>query len=462
MDHLPTLIFYEGMLQLRGEADKDLISIFFKKHPLNYFISPAYKYSEVIKYCEEKRIAIENNAAKFYEVTNITHSESLDPFDFQIKAIEAWEKADKRGMVVLPTGAGKSFMTRLLIARLAIEDAKCSVLVVVPTRVLVYQWYEQLRTAFQQDIGIIGDDIFNPKPITVTTYKSAQIYMATLGNRWKLVVYDEIHKKLSEGKSANAARFCMSPYRLALTATPVSSALALLSDLIGPIVYEKATDDLIENEILSVYRRISVHLKPAKNEIETYYDIRKPIEKVWYRAKAEHRIQDSSWLVRERLYYPDDVDLAQRSLLRAYRYWQSIPSRLARLEEILQNHQNDRILIFTESRYAAYEISKRFLIPAITADIESDERSFYLDAFTKGKCRALVTAKALEEGIDLPEANVAVIIAGRKNSKVETISYIQRRGRVLRKRKSKEALVYEISFALPIKVTNKPAEVNLF
>lgn len=452
MKIVPTLTFYEGMLQLRGEADKELISKFFKHHPLNYFISPAYKYSEIIKYCEDRGIVLENQAAQYFEIANITHSEPLDPFDFQIKAIEAWEKADKRGMVVLPTGAGKSFMTRLLIARLAIEDAKCSVIVVVPTRVLVYQWYEQLRTAFQQDIGIIGDDIFNPKPITVTTYKSAQIYMATLGNQWKLVVYDEIHKKLSEGKSANAARFCMAPYRLALTATPVSSALDLLSDLIGPIVYEKATDDLIENEILSVYRRISVHLKPAKNEIETYYNIRKPIEKVWYRAKAEHRIQDSSWLIRERLYYPDDVDLAQRSLLRAYRYWQSIPSRLARLEQILQKHQNDRILIFTESRYAAYEISKRFLIPAVTADIESDERAFYLDAFAKGKCRALVTAKALEEGIDLPEANVAVIIAGRKSSKVETISYIQRRGRVLRKRKGKQALVYEISFALPTKV----------
>ncbi|MDP2209461.1 MAG: DEAD/DEAH box helicase [Bacteroidota bacterium] len=451
MNNLPTLTFYEGMLQLRGEADKDLISKFFKQHPLNYFISPAYKYSEVLKYCEENGIAIEDKAAQYYEIPNFIHSEPLDPFDFQIQAIEAWEKTDKRGMVVLPTGAGKSFMTRLLIARLAIEDAKCSVLVVVPTRVLVYQWYEQLRTAFQQDIGIIGDDIFNPKPITVTTYKSAQIYMASFGNRWKLVVFDEIHKKLSEGKSANAARFCISPYRLALTATPVSSALDLLSDLIGPIVYEKATDEMIENEILSVYRRISVHLKSTKNEIETYYDIRKPIEKVWYRAKAEHRIQDSSWLVRERHYYPDDVDLAQRSLLRAYRYWQSIPSRLARLEEILQKHQDDRILIFTESRSAAYEISKRFLIPAITADIESDERTFYLDAFTKGRCKALVTAKALEEGIDLPEANIAVIIAGRKSSKVETISYIQRRGRVLRKRKGKQALVYEISFALPTK-----------
>lgn len=450
------------MLQLRGEADKGLISKFFKQHPLNYFISPAYNYSKIVKYCENHGIALEDKAAQFYGVKNLTHSEALDPFDFQIKAIEAWEKADKRGMVVLPTGAGKSFMTRLLIARLAIEDAKCSVLVVVPTRVLVYQWYEQLRTAFRQDIGIIGDDNFIANPITVTTYKSAQIYMASLGNRWKLVVYDEIHQKLSEGKSANAARFCMSPYRLALTATPVSSTLALLNDIIGPIVYERATDDLIENEILSVYQRISVHLKPTKNEIENYYDIRKPIEKVWYRAKAEHRVQNSSWLVRERLYYPDDVDLAQRSLLRAYRYWQSIPSRFARLDEILQKHQNDRIIIFTESRYAAYEISKRFLIPAITADIESDERSFYLDAFTKGKCRALVTAKALEEGIDLPEANVAVIIAGRKNSKVETISYIQRRGRVLRKRKGKQAIVYEISFALPTKVTNKPDEVNRF
>ncbi|MBU1299591.1 MAG: ATP-dependent helicase, partial [Bacteroidetes bacterium] len=51
--------------------------------------------------------------------------------------------------------------------------------------------------------------------------------------------------------------------------------------------------------------------------------------------------------------------------------------------------------------------------------------------------------------IDLPDANVAIILSGRKRLQMETISYIQRRGRILRKRKGKEALVYEIAWAAP-------------
>lgn len=449
MKNLLTISFYEGMLQLRGEADKELISKFFKQHPLNYFISPAYKYSEIIKYFEDRGIVLENNAEQFYEVKNFTHNEPLDPFDFQIEAIKAWEKSNRRGLIVLPTGAGKSFMTRLLIARLAIEDAKCSVLVVVPTLVLLYQWHRQLRKAFGIDIGIIGDDIFDVQPVTITTYASARIHMAHIGNRWKLVVYDEVHCKISGGSSSNVATFCLAPYRLGLTATPSEKNFNLLSELIGPVVYEKSTEEMVDREVLSVFERIPVRLSPTKEEINEFMKLKAPMENVWRRAREQHRVQDGSWLVRERMYYPDEVDLAQHTLLRAYRYWQSIPSRFLRLEEILIKHPKDRILIFTESRNAAYEISQRFLIPAVTADIDSDERAFYLKAFAVGKCRAIVTAKALEEGIDLPDANVAIILSGRKRLQTETISYIQRRGRILRKRKGKEALVYEIAWAAP-------------
>jgi superfamily II DNA or RNA helicase len=122
-----------------------------------------------------------------------------------------------------------------------------------------------------------------------------------------------------------------------------------------------------------------------------------------------------------------------------------------RLRDILHRHRDDRILIFAESRASAYEISSQFLIPPITADIGGDEREVYLAAFAEGTCRVLVTARALEEGVDLPSANIAVILAGKKTRRAETIQYIQRRGRVLRKRAGKHAVVYEISWSIPKK-----------
>jgi superfamily II DNA or RNA helicase len=443
------LSFRDGVLCLEGAAGPLAAEEHVGRHPLGNFIAPAYKYAHLLKRSRELGVAVEDHAAKFLTTASLTYTEALDPFDFQKEAIEAWEHNQRRGIVVLPTGAGKSFMTRLLIAQLAIQDAACSALIIVPTRALLYQWHAQMHAAFGEDIGMIGDDEFDVRPITVTTYASARMHMNHIGNRWKLAVFDEVHRKMSQGPSSKAARFCLAPYRLGLTATPRAGEATLLTELIGPIVFEKTTEEMIEREILSVFDRKLVRLAPTAAEVAEFHRIKEPMDKVWKRAKEAHRVQEGAWLVRERMYHPDDVALAQRSQLQALRYWQSVPSRMARLAGILQQHPNDRVLIFTESRHAAFEISRRFLIPAVTADITAEERSFYLTAFARGRCRALVTAKALEEGIDLPDANVAIILAGGRRVKSDPISYIQRRGRILRKRKGKRAVVYEISWSLP-------------
>ena len=262
-------------------------------------------------------------------------------------------------------------------------------------------------------------------------------------------MFDELHRKLSAGPSGNVARFAIAPFRLGLTATPIEKEQPLLEDLVGPIVYSRSTGEMIEREVLSVYRRVAVQCRPASEEIRTYYSLRKPMDDLWLSAREAHRVQGDDWFLRERRIRPDAVSLALRSVLRAHRYWASIPSRLDRLREILRRHPSDRILIFAESREAAYEISRTLLIPSVTADIGGDEREAYLAAFAEGRCRALVTARALEEGVDLPDANVAIMLAGRKQRGSESIQFIQRRGRVLRKRAGKEAVVYEVSWSVP-------------
>ncbi len=309
----------------------------------------------------------------------------------------------------------------------------------------------QLQSAFRLRIGIVGDDLFDLQPITVTTYASARIQMARLGDRWKLIVFDEVHRKIAGSSSANAARFAVAPYRLGLTATPLQRELPLLSEIVGPVVFERTTHELIEREVLSVYHTAAVRLSATPREVTRYFEIRKPMDDLWHLARAEHQVRGPDWFVIARKHHPDAAALALRAVQQAHRYWASIPSRMDRLERILAEHPRDRILIFTESRAAAYDVSRRFLIPSVTADIDGDEREVYLRAFATGHCRALVTARALEEGIDLPEANVAVILAGRKKRNVDTIAYIQRRGRILRKRAGKEAIVYEVAWSLPRK-----------
>ncbi|RPH38272.1 DEAD/DEAH box helicase [bacterium] len=444
-----TLSFRDGFLWLDGGLDPAITSRHFKRHPLGRYAAPAHHYGTIMRECASQGIAIRDLAGEFATVPPFRHHEELDPFDFQRDAIKAWENAGRRGMIILPTGAGKSFMTRLLVARLAVRDAACSTLIVVPTRALLYQWHAQLQAAFHLRIGIVGDDLYDLQPITVTTYASARIQMPRFGNRWKLMVFDEVHRKLAGSSSANTARFAVAPYRLGLTATPIERELPLLTELVGPIVFERTTHELIERDVLSVYRTAAVRLSPTHGEVARYFDIRKPMDELWHLARGQHWVRGRDWFVIAKKHHPDAAALALRAVQQAHRYWASIPSRMDRLERILAQHPNDRILIFTESRASAYDVSRRFLIPSVTADIDGDEREIYLRAFASGQCRALVTARALEEGIDLPEANVAVILAGRKKRNVDTIAYIQRRGRILRKRAGKEATVYEVAWSLP-------------
>ena len=87
-----------------------------------------------------------------------------------------------------------------------------------------------------------------------------------------------------------------------------------------------------------------------------------------------------------------------------------------------------------------YQISHDYLIPAITHETNIKERSFWLDAFNKGEVLALATSKVLNEGVNIPDASVAIILSGSGSSR----EHIQRLGRILRKKGDKQAILYEV------------------
>jgi superfamily II DNA or RNA helicase len=108
------------------------------------------------------------------------------------------------------------------------------------------------------------------------------------------------------------------------------------------------------------------------------------------------------------------------------------------------------MIIFTEHNSLVYAISKEFLVPAITHTTQKEERTEILQKFRAGKYKIIVTSKVLEEGIDVPEASVGIILSG-SGSKRE---YKQRLGRILRKKEGKLAVLYEL-------VSKKTTEVGI-
>ncbi|MGZ3585470.1 MAG: DEAD/DEAH box helicase, partial [Ktedonobacterales bacterium] len=187
---------------------------------------------------------------------------SLTPRPYQEDALTAWRAEGYRGVVVLPTGGGKTF-----IGALAIADLNLRTLVVVPTIDLLRQWRAALAAALSRepgDIGIYGGGDHDVQPITIVTYESAQIHPELL-RRFGLLIFDECHH-LPAPTYRQIAEGAFTPHRLGLSATPerADQEHAALVYLIGPEVYRRHPEDLAATRHLAAYdeHRLVVSLTP--------------------------------------------------------------------------------------------------------------------------------------------------------------------------------------------------------
>ncbi len=152
---------------------------------------------------------------------------------YQDDAIWAWHRAGQRGVVVLPTGSGK---TRLALAAMA--RAGSPALAFVPTRVLLDQWLREICASYCDPVGYLGDGERRLEAVTVATFESAWRQMERIGDRFGLLVVDEVHH-FGDGRRDEALELCTAPSRLGLTATPPRSPSSeRLGDLVGSTVFE--------------------------------------------------------------------------------------------------------------------------------------------------------------------------------------------------------------------------------
>ena len=405
--------------------------------------APAVAYADVLRGLTRAGLEIKDSARRYEALAEgaLVHRE---PRPYQREAVAAWEKAKGRGVVVLPTGAGKT-----QVALMAIDAKRRSTLVVAPTLDLVRQWHEVLETTFGRRVGIVGGGEHTVEALTVTTYDSAYLHMEHLGHRFGLVVFDECHH-LPGATYAQAARLCLAPFRLGLTATPErpDGRDADLDALVGPLVYRREITELA-GDYLAAYETVRVAVDLSPEEREAYQEARS-IYTGFLRDAGINMGAPEGWSRFIMLASRSEEGLAA---LAAYRRQRELaftaPAKLAYLEELLHRHRDDRILIFTQDNATVYAISRRFLLPAITHQTKVRERTEILRGFAEGRYGALATSKVLNEGVDIPEANVAVVLSGSGSVR----EHVQRLGRVLRKREGKSALLYEV-------VTGQTAEAN--
>ena len=115
------------------------------------------------------------------------------------------------------------------------------------------------------------------------------------------------------------------------------------------------------------------------------------------------------------------------------------PAKYAEIERLLRLHAADSLLLFSEHNTVVDEISRRFCIPSITYKTPAEERRIILERFRASQYTKLVTGRVLNEGVDVPDCRVAIIVSGNSTRR----AYIQRLGPILRP-KDGPALLYEL------------------
>ncbi len=172
-----TLKYESGTLILEGADENDDVPRWFLWDArTKHFRAPAYVYRQIIKDFIRSKIDYKDEAKK-YDVFDFKPKFHLEPRPYQTESIAEWRKNERCGVIVLPTGAGKTHA-----ATMAIEMCNRQTLVVVPTLDLMNQWYDLLVSTFNAEIGLIGGGFYEIGAITVTTYASAFRHQERLGD----------------------------------------------------------------------------------------------------------------------------------------------------------------------------------------------------------------------------------------------------------------------------------------
>jgi len=429
-----TLKFESGTLILEGAKEsQDVPRAFVWDTRTKNFRAPAHCYREIIK--EFIRTKTEYaDEAKQYSTFDFKPKFHVEPRSYQTESIKNWKQSERCGTIVLPTGAGKTH-----VATMAIEMCNRQTLVIVPTLDLMNQWYDLLVSTYNAEIGLIGGGFYEIGAITVTTYASAFRHQERIGNQFGLVIFDEAHHLPGEGYKY-AAEFAIAPFRLGLTATPerTDGGESELERLIGRFVYRLEAQDLA-GEFLADYTIEKIEVDLSDEERAEYQKERQIYTD--FRRRKNLPFGQEGW----RLFLIHSAKSEDgRRAMKAYRNYKKIAlgteSKLHVLQDLLIRHRHDRVLIFTAENEMVYQISNDYLVPAITHETNVKERKFWLDAFNRGDVLALATSKVLNEGVNIPDASVAIILSGSGSSR----EHIQRLGRILRKKDDKQAILYEV------------------
>ncbi len=206
-------------------------------------------------------------------------------------------------------------------------------------------------------------------------------------------------------------------YRLGLSATPLrqydEEGTEFVLDYFGGIVYEFLLDQAIAVGILCEY---DYHVFIAELTDDEYDEFKELTTRLGQLMNSDD---------------PDDQEQAKRVAIQRANILKSASSKLAALEDIVSRYPPQRSMVYCADIDQATEASRTLThqgFRAVRYSSEDPNRKALLAEFASGRLDALVAIKCLDEGVDVPETDLAIILASDTSER----QFVQRRGRVLR------------------------------
>lgn len=398
------------------------------------FRAQASSYRKLVTALHEVKLPYEDRA-RAYELQGWALAEAITPRPHQSEALAAWSDAGRQGTVCLPTGAGKT-----ILAIMAMAAVKRPTLILVPTIDLMWQWAALIERFFRMPAGLLGGGEHRLEPVTVATYDSGQIHIENIGQRFAFLVFDEVHH-LPAPQYRRIAMASIAPFRMGLSATVerADGLESIIYELVGPQVYIGDLHAMVGRD-LADYEVATINVEMTADERAAYDQ-----ERGTYRSfvKANHIVMNGreGWqnFIRIASRTP-----AGREALRAFhaqkRLAQSATGKINAIWDIIGEHPFEKVIVFTHDNAMAYRIGRVFFVPVLTHQTKARERKQILDEFKAGRINVIVTSRVLNEGVDVPDASIGIIVSGTSTVR----EHVQRLGRILRASKGKRARLFEL------------------
>lgn len=343
---------------------------------------------------------------------------------WQVEALTRWTR-NQRGTVSVVTGAGKTVFALACIEWVREREPDVRVLVVVPTTALMLQWAAECRALFgEHAVNLLGGGVkeLGRGWLTISVVNTARERTRRLvaAGRW-MVVADECHRYgAAKNRGAVRGEWVAS---LGLSATPSREYDTWFEEFVAPevgeVIFEYDYAQALNDGVVTPFVLANYEVPLTDDEQERVNALSK---------RAAVLISQGA-----------DEDQVLRVLLARARVVKSARARIPAAVHLLGRSRPVRAIVFHEEIESAERLSQRLSaeghrVVAYHSRQPGEERARNLMMFRRGVVDVLVTCRALDEGLDVPDVSLGLIVA----STASTRQRIQRIGRVLRRSESKQ------------------------